>query len=57
MSDISIVPTWGIRRKLGKHFTYKTGFGDAYYFTKNAGYFKNKGDRTGNLRLRFGYRF
>lgn len=59
VSDISIVPTWGIRRNLGSHFTYETGIGIGYvyYFAKNAGYLKNKGEAALNLHLRFGYRF
>jgi len=30
VSDISIIPTWGIRRNIGKHFTYETGIGIGY---------------------------
>ena len=32
ISDISIVPTWGIRRNVGNHFTYETGIGIGYRF-------------------------
>lgn len=55
-SDISIIPTWGIRRNIGNHFTYEAGIGIGYlyYFT---GYSKNEGVLTGNIHLRFGYRF
>jgi len=59
ISDISIVPTWGIRRHLGKHFTYETGIGLGYKYTfaKQAGYLENESDVAINLHLRIGYRF
>lgn len=59
ISDISIVPTWGIRRNVGGHFTYETGIGVGYVYTfaKNAGYLKNEGEVAVNLHLRIGYRF
>ena len=59
VSDISIVPTWGIRRNIGNHFTYETGFGVGYvyYFAKDAGFSENKSDVTVNLHLRIGYKF
>ena len=31
-SDISIIPTWGIRRNVGKHFTYESGIGIGYQY-------------------------
>ncbi len=59
VSSISIVPTWGIRRNIGNHFTYETGIGIGYvyYFAKNAGYIENEGEVIVNLHLRLGYRF
>lgn len=59
VSDISLVPTWGIKRNLGNHFTYETGIGIGYiyYFAKNAGYIENEGEVAVNLHLRIGYRF
>lgn len=59
VSDISIIPTWGIRRNIGNHFTYETGIGlgYTYYFAKDAGYPENKGEVDLNLHLRIGYRF
>lgn len=59
ISDISIIPTWGIRRNVGKHFTYETGIGIGYvyYFAKDAGYLENESDTGVNLHLRIGYRF
>lgn len=59
ISDISIIPTWGIRRNIGKHFTYETGIGIGYryVFAKQAGYRENESEATANLHLRIGYRF
>jgi hypothetical protein len=59
VSDISIVPTWGIRRNIGKYFNYETGIGIGYRYTfaKQAGYLKNESDVAPNLHLRIGYRF
>ncbi|SOC79674.1 hypothetical protein SAMN06296241_1206 [Salinimicrobium sediminis] len=59
ISDISIIPTWGIRRHLGDHFTYETGIGVGYRYTfaKEAGYLENESDLALNLHLRIGYRF
>lgn len=59
ISDISIVPTWGIRRNIGKHFNYETGIGIGYryIFAKKAGYLENKSETLLNLHLRIGYRF
>lgn len=59
ISDISIIPTWGIRRNIGKHFTYETGFGIGYRYTfaKQAGFLDNKSEVDVNLHLRIGYRF
>ncbi|MEZ0007550.1 hypothetical protein ABH942_002932 [Flavobacterium sp. 28YEA47A] len=59
ISDISIIPTWGIRRNIGKHFNYETGIGVGYryIFAKQAGYLENKSETTLNLHLRIGYTF
>lgn len=59
VSDVSFIPTWGIRRNLGNHFTYETGIGlgYVYYFAKEAGFSKNEGEIALNLHLRIGYRF
>lgn len=59
ISDISIIPTWGIRRHLGKHFNYETGIGIGYryYFGKSAVYTYNTSDAALNLHLRIGYTF
>lgn len=59
ITDISIVPTWGIRRNIGNHFTYETGIGVGYlhYFKKDNVVLINEADVAVNLHLRVGYRF
>lgn len=59
ISDISVIPTWGIRRNIGNHFNYETGVGMGYryIFAKQAGFSKNKSEAAFNLHLRIGYRF
>lgn len=57
--DLSIVPTWGIRRPIGRNFTFETGIGIGYLhsFYKSKGYTSDAGELTANIHLRFGYRF
>ena len=59
ISDISIIPTWGIRRNLGKHFNYETGIGLGYihFFKEKNVYIKDTNMLALNLHLRIGYRF
>ncbi len=59
VSDYSIIPTWGIRRNLGKHFNYEAGIGAGFShtFAERAGYSKNKSEIELNMHLRIGYRF
>ena len=59
VSDISIIPSWGLRRNLGQHFNFETGvgLGYIYYFAKNAGYGENEGDVIINILLKIGYKF
>lgn len=59
VNQVSIIPTWGIKRNLGNHFNYEAGIGIGYihYFAKSAGYLEDFGETTGNLHLRIGYRF
>jgi ABC-type spermidine/putrescine transport system permease subunit II len=56
--DISIVPTWGIRRNIGKYFNYETviGFGYVKYLEDENTIFETS-DVAVNLHLRIGYRF
>ncbi len=58
-NHISVIPTWGMKRNIGNHFTFETGIGIGYryYFTKSVGFMENEYDRTLNLHLRIGYRF
>lgn len=58
IGDISIVPTWGIRRHVGKHFAYETGIGVGYvkYFDDPNSFFE-QADIAVNLHLRIGYTF
>ena len=59
ISDITIVPTWGIRRNIGAHFTYETGIGIGYvhYFKEDNVILINESDVAVNLHIRIGYRF
>lgn len=59
VNQISVIPTWGIRRNLGKHFNFETGIGLGvrYYFAKNQGYINNVSKAAINLNLRVGYNF
>jgi hypothetical protein len=59
VNQVSFIPTWGLKRNIGKHFTYETGIGIGYryLFSKSAGYSRNYDEAALNLHLRFGYRF
>lgn len=60
ISDISFIPTWGIKRSIGtSNFVYETGFGVGfqYIFYKSEGYSKNEANAILNLHLRIGYSF
>lgn len=59
VNQISIIPSWGIRRNIGSHFNYETGIGLGYryIFAKSAGYLENQSEAALNLHLRIGYRF
>ncbi len=56
-SDISIIPTWGIRRHIGNHFTYETGLGIGYQHFFSNQTISGDSQLTINLHLRLGYRF
>lgn len=58
-NQISFIPSWGIKRNLGKHFTYETGIGIGYryIFAKSIGYSENFDEAALNIHLRFGYHF
>lgn len=53
--QISIIPTWGIKRNIGKHFNYETGFGVGYRHYFN--FVSDKGSVDLNLHIRIGYQF
>lgn len=59
VSDISVIPTWAIKRHIGNHFTYETGLGIGYryIFAKQSGFSKNESEPAVNLHLRIGYTF
>jgi hypothetical protein len=59
ISDISIIPTIGIRRNLGNNFNYEVGGGIGYvrYLDEDYTQFFNADDVAVNLHLRIGYRF
>ncbi|MBC8320738.1 MAG: hypothetical protein ISR55_07375 [Bacteroidetes bacterium] len=59
VNQLALIPTWGIKRNIGKHLTYEVGCGIGYeiYFTKKVGYRKNIDGVAFNYHLRIGYRF
>lgn len=61
LNQISVIPTWGIRRTLGKHFDYEAGIGIGYAhtFEKKIGIYtyKAESDAVANIHLRIGYHF
>jgi hypothetical protein len=59
VSDLTIVPTWGVRRYLGKHFHYEAGAGAGYryIFWERSGLPRNESTATLHIHLRLGYTF
>ena len=59
ISDLTIVPTWGIRRHIGNHFNYEAGIGIGYihYFNDKDYIIIDEADVAVNLHLRLGYTF
>ena len=58
LTQISIIPTWGIRRNIGKNFNYEVGAGIGYgYIIKNSGNAENESEVAINFHLRIGYKF
>ena len=57
--DLSIIPTWGIHRKLSSHFSFETSVGIGYrlYFVENTTSSSNYGEMDFNLTVRIGYDF
>lgn len=54
----AIIPMWGIRRNIGRHFNYEVGagFGYVHYFADKYGYGVHN-NLALNLLFRIGYRF
>lgn len=59
--QISMVPTWGIRRNIGTHFNYEVGIGVGWrhYFERKETFYTLEADDVVdvNLQLRIGYKF
>ncbi|MGY0392909.1 hypothetical protein ACW5R3_10175 [Bizionia sp. KMM 8389] len=58
VSDLTIIPTWGIRRTIGQHFNYETGIGIGYIhaFNKDNQPLIDDPDVAVNVHLRIGYK-
>ncbi|MFD1293035.1 hypothetical protein ACFQ5N_04215 [Lutibacter holmesii] len=60
-NQISIVPTWGMRRNIGKHFNYELGIGIGWLHefadTVNNYKYEASNETAINLHTRIGYRF
>lgn len=54
---ISVIPTWGIRRNIGKHFNYELGAGLGYAHVFKTDRWPSYDQFAVNLHLRFGYKF
>ena len=69
IADLSIIPTWGIKRQIGNHFNFETGIGFGYrivylkpnYRTANSqnvdDFALNRNKYTPYFHLRIGYAF
>ncbi len=55
-NQISVIPTWGIRRNIGKYINYETGFGLGYNRVLD-NIVGDKGDIIANLHIRIGLNF
>lgn len=57
-NQVSVIPSWGMRRNIGKHFNYETGVGFGYHHVfRKPDYISSRGYGIFDLRLRIGYRF
>lgn len=59
IEHVQFVPTYGLKRNIGKHWQYEAGFGLGYryLFLKQYGSLHNQSELAANLHLRIGYRF
>tara|TARA_B110000908_G_C9960494_1_gene316639 strand:+ start:77 stop:622 length:546 start_codon:yes stop_codon:yes gene_type:complete len=55
-NSFAIIPKWGIKRNIGRHFNYELGCGAGYVFQKNFS-ITNSGGIVVDLHLRIGYNF
>jgi hypothetical protein len=55
-NQISVIPTWGIRRTIGKSISYETGFGLGYGRILDD-IIGDKGEVRANIHLRIGFDF
>ncbi len=57
--DLSIIPSWGIKTHIGKHFCFEGGLGYRLRttFTKSMGYSRNINDDELDIHFRIGYSF
>ena len=60
-NQISVVPTWGMRRNIGNHFNYELGAGVGWVheFSQTTDYYNIESNNllSINLNARIGYRF
>lgn len=55
LDQIRVIPKWGLRRNLGKHFNYEIGIGFGYAFFLNSvertGFFPFREERNGDFTI------
>lgn len=60
-NQISIIPTWGLRRNIGANFNYEAGFGIGWLheFSETTQYYKTEAENSVaiNLSFQIGYKF
>jgi len=55
-NQVSIIPTWGLRRMIGNHFNYEVGAGIGYRHIFTPAFYFDVNEAAFNLILRVGYR-
>lgn len=56
-NQVSIIPTWGLRRAIGNHFNYEVGAGIGYRHIFTPSFYSDINEAAFNLILRVGYTF
>jgi hypothetical protein len=58
LSYVAMIPTWGIRRNMGKHMNYETGLGLGYRYilSNRLNANQKKAEPALNIHLRIGWR-